>query len=116
MCAAPRLRSFAGMATPKATTVPNNDAELRGRLTGDDARRRLLAGIPVFERRLQLAGVSTSVLEGGHGAPVVLLHGPGGNATHWTRVIPDLVGTHTVIAPDLPGQGNSQVEDGTLDG
>ena len=116
MYAAPRPHSFADMATPKATTVPNNEAELRGRLTGDDARGRLLAGVPVFERRLELAGVSTSMLEGGRGAPVVLLHGPGGNATHWTRVIPDLVGTHTVLAPDLPGQGNSQVEDGTLDG
>jgi pimeloyl-ACP methyl ester carboxylesterase len=104
------------MATPKTTIAPKDDADLRGRPPGEDARRRLLAGIPVSERRLELAGVSTPVLEGGHGAPVVLLHGPGGNATHWIRVIPDLVGTHTVIAPDLPGQGNSRVDDGTLDG
>jgi hypothetical protein len=34
----------------------------------------------VTERRLQLAGISTAVLEGGNGAPVVLLHGPGGYA------------------------------------
>ena len=54
-------------------------------------RERLLAGIPVTERRLQLAGVSTAVLEGGDGPPIVLLHGPGEFAAKWMRVIPDLV-------------------------
>jgi FAD/FMN-containing dehydrogenase/pimeloyl-ACP methyl ester carboxylesterase len=81
-----------------------------------DARERLLAGLPVAERRLELAGVSTAVLEGGEGPPVVLLHGPGGNAAHWLRVIPSLVIHHHVLAPDLPGQGSSEVTDGELDG
>ena len=80
-----------------------------------DARERLLAGIPATQRQLQLTGVSTTVLEGGDGPPVVLLHGPGGNAAHWMRVIPDLVTTHRVVAPDLPGQGASEVADGTLE-
>ena len=48
---------------------------------GDDARGRLLAGLPVEERRLHLAGVSTAVLEGGDGPPVVLLHGPAGGTS-----------------------------------
>jgi pimeloyl-ACP methyl ester carboxylesterase len=78
-------------------------------------RQRLLAGIPVTERRLRLAGVSTAVLEGGAGSPVVLLHGPGGSAVHWTWVIPELSSTHRVIAPDLPGQGSSLVDDGPID-
>jgi pimeloyl-ACP methyl ester carboxylesterase len=90
--------------------------EKRGRRSaGDDARERLLAGIPVTERRLELAGVSTAVLEGGEGPPVVLLHGPGEFAAKWLRVIPDLVTTHRVIAPDLPGHGTSEVIDGPLD-
>jgi pimeloyl-ACP methyl ester carboxylesterase len=55
---------------------------------GADAREQLLACLPVTERRLQLAGVSTAVLEGGDGPPVVLLHGPLGYAAHWMRVIP----------------------------
>jgi len=75
------------------------------RFAGDDAHERLLAEIPVAERRLQLAGVSTSVLEGGDGLPIVLLHGPGEFAAKWLRVIPDLVRTHRVVAPDLPGHG-----------
>jgi pimeloyl-ACP methyl ester carboxylesterase len=76
---------------------------------GDDARQRVLAGAPVTERRLDLAGVSTAVLEGGDGPPVVLLHGQGGWSGMWLPVIPDLVTTHRVVAPDLPGLGASQV-------
>src|SRR5688572_33174009 len=70
-------------------------------IPGGQARRQLLAGLPVTERRLQLAGISTAVLEGGEGPPVVLLHGPMANATHWMRVIPGLAATHRVIVPDL---------------
>jgi pimeloyl-ACP methyl ester carboxylesterase len=81
----------------------------------EDARERLLAGMPVVERRLQLAGVSTAVLEGGEGPPVVLLHGPGGYAAHWMRIIPGLVSSHRVVAPDLPGHGASEVSHGPLD-
>ena len=58
----------------------------------------LLTGMPVTERRLELAGVSTAVLEGGDGPPVVLLHGAGEFAACWMRVIPDLVRTHRVVA------------------
>jgi pimeloyl-ACP methyl ester carboxylesterase len=78
-------------------------------------REQLLAGLPVTERRLQLAGVSTAVLEGGEGPPMVLLHGPGEFAAKWMRVLPDLVKTNRVIAPDLPGHGTSEVTDGRLD-
>src|SRR2546426_5235390 len=102
----------------------SEEAAMNGRLdierpsrgfAGEDARERLLAGLPVTERRLELAGVSTAVLEGGDGPPVVLLHGPGEFAAKWMRVIPDLVTTHRVIAPDLPGHGASEVADGPLD-
>jgi FAD/FMN-containing dehydrogenase/pimeloyl-ACP methyl ester carboxylesterase len=65
---------------------------------------------------MQLAGVSTAVLEGGGGPPIVLLHGPAGNAAHWMRVIPALVTTRRVIVPDLPGHGASVLDDvGGLD-
>jgi pimeloyl-ACP methyl ester carboxylesterase len=92
------------------------DLEQRHRQTArGDARERLLATMPVSERRLQLAGISTAVLEGGDGPPVVLLHGPGAIAAEWMRVIPDLATTHRVVAPDLPGHGASEVTDGGLD-
>lgn len=88
-------------------------SEVRAIAGGD--RDHLLAGLPVCERRLELAGVSTAVLEGGDGPPLVLLHEPGSFAAHWLRVLPRLVTSHRVVAPDLPGHGASEVTDGELD-
>ena len=82
-------------------------AEPGRRFAGHDLRERFLAELPVKERRLELAGVSSAVLEGGDGPPALLLHGPGEFAALWARVIPDLVRTHRVVAPDLPGHGAS---------
>jgi pimeloyl-ACP methyl ester carboxylesterase len=78
-------------------------------------RETLLAGLPVTERRRHLAGVSTAVLEGGDGPPMVLLHGPGEFAAAWRPVLPRLARTHRLIVPDLPGHGASRVEEGPLD-
>lgn len=81
---------------------------------GREARERLLAGLPVVEHRIDLAGVSTGVLVGGEGSPLVLLHGPGEHALKWVRVLPALVREHLVIAPDLPGHGSSASGGGTV--
>jgi pimeloyl-ACP methyl ester carboxylesterase len=97
-----------------ASATGKLDVDQRRRSAGSDARKRLLAGLPVTERRVQLAGVSTAVLEGGDGPPVVLLHEQGEFAARWLRIIPDLVKTHRVIAPDLPGHGGSEVTSGAL--
>jgi pimeloyl-ACP methyl ester carboxylesterase len=82
---------------------------------GAAARRALLAGVPVTDRRIEVAGITTAVLEGGDGPPLVLLHGPGEFAPGWLRVLGDLVEGHRVIAPDLPGHGASTVDRGALD-
>lgn len=94
----------------RGTHQEQKDTQRRDSPAG--AREQLLAGLPVTERRLQLGGVSTAVLEGGDGPPIVLLHGPGQYAAEWLRVIPDLVTTNRVVAPDLPGHGASQPIDG----
>ncbi len=78
-------------------------------------RDRLLAGLPVNDSRLRLAGIPTAVLEGGAGSPVVLLHGPGEFSAVWGRAIPELATSHRVIVPDLPGHGASGLPDGRLD-
>ena len=88
---------------------------MASQLTGETTRQRVLVGAPLTERRLDLAGVSTAVLEGGDGPPVVLLHGQGGWAGMWLPVAADLVQTHRVIAPDLPGLGASTVAGGPPD-
>jgi len=76
----------------------------------ESVRERMLATLPVTDRRVDAAGIPTAVLESGDGPPVMLLHGPGEFAATWARVIPDLAGTCRVIAPDLPGQGASGTE------
>ena len=71
-------------------------------------RERLLAGLPVRQRRVDVAGVATALLEGGGGPPLVLLHGGiecGG--VYWAPVIARLAAHHRVIVPDVPGLGES---------
>jgi abhydrolase domain-containing protein 6 len=45
--------------------------------------------------------------EGGHGEPVVLLHGFGASADSWNRFAKPLTKRYRVIAPDQPGWGAS---------
>lgn len=54
----------------------------------------------------------------GSGPPLVLLHGGYGSWSHWVRNIPVLKQRFTVIAPDLPGLGDSATppEPWTADG
>ena len=80
-----------------------------------DDRARLLAGLPLTERRLDLAGVPTVVLEGGTGPPMVLLHGPGEFGLTWLPILEELTGTHRLVVPDLPGHGASGLTEGDLD-
>jgi pimeloyl-ACP methyl ester carboxylesterase len=44
---------------------------------------------------------------GGTAPVVVLFHGGAGSWRHWIRTIPALVATYRVLAPDLPGLGES---------
>ncbi|QEX14851.1 alpha/beta hydrolase [Hypericibacter terrae] len=97
-----------------ATRIPPHKGKDEPRRLGDDVREQLMAEMPLTERRLDLAGISTAVLEGGDGPPIVLLHGPGEYAAKWIRVVPDLVSARRVIAPDLPGHGISEVPEGSL--
>lgn len=78
-------------------------------------RLQLLVDLPVTEQHLDLAGIFTAVLIGGEGKPVILLHGPGETSLWWMRVIPQLVKTHRVIVPDLPGHGSSKIDSDKLD-
>ena len=60
------------------------------------------------ERRLELAGTSSLVLEAGDGPPLLLLHGGiecGG--VYWAKVIQPLAERQRVVVPDVPGLGES---------
>lgn len=55
--------------------------------------------------RSELAGLAAIVT--GTGRPVLFLHGVGLRAEAWDAQIKALRDTHTVIAPDMPGHGQS---------
>jgi pimeloyl-ACP methyl ester carboxylesterase len=82
----------------------------------DRLAARLIEGLPVMARRLEVAGVSTPLLEGGDGPPIVLVHGQGGFAEIMAPLIRMLVDRYRVVVPDLPGMGRSEIRTGTLDG
>lgn len=54
------------------------------------------------------------VLEGGHGEALVLLHGFNADADHFNRVARHLAGHFRILAPDLPGFGETE-HDGAVD-
>jgi haloacetate dehalogenase len=57
--------------------------------------------------RLTVGDVDLRVRHGGHGPPVVLLHGHPRTHTTWHAVAPRLAADHTVVCPDLRGYGES---------
>jgi haloacetate dehalogenase len=65
----------------------------------------------VFEgfdvRREQVGGVALNCVIGGHGAPVLLLHGYPQTHICWHRVAPLLSKNFTVVCPGLKGYGGS---------
>jgi pimeloyl-ACP methyl ester carboxylesterase len=100
------------MTRGQSRTTPDDGASDRyGRPSqkpgARDPRAELLARLPVRESVYSFSGVSTAVLEGGEGPPIVFLHGPGEYGAKWIEVLSRLVATHRVIAPDLPGHGAS---------
>ena len=52
-------------------------------------------------------GIEVHYVIGGSGEPLVLLHGFGQNWYMWNRLLPEFSRHFTVIAPDMPGLGES---------
>lgn len=59
------------------------------------------------QRGIDVKGLHIEYLEGGKGNVLVLLHGFGANKDNWTRIGKYLTPYFRVIAPDLPGFGES---------
>lgn len=60
-------------------------------------------------------GVDVHYVIGGTGEPLVLIHGFGQNWYMWNRLLPEFSKHFTVIAPDLPGLGESGKPDSGYD-
>jgi pimeloyl-ACP methyl ester carboxylesterase len=66
-------------------------------------------------RSVTVDGCRISATVGGHGPAVVLLHGYAEDSRMWKPLAVSLSSRFTVIAPDLPGIGNSSIPSSGLD-
>ncbi|MFQ5624116.1 MAG: alpha/beta fold hydrolase [Paracoccaceae bacterium] len=57
--------------------------------------------------RIAANGTEINLAAGGSGPPLLLLHGYPQTHVIWHKIAPQLAETHTVIAPDLRGYGDS---------
>ena len=69
----------------------------------------------IASRTSQVNGVELHYLTAGHGRAVILLHGYTQTSRMWRPIIPLLAAKFTVIAPDLPGIGDSAIPADGLD-
>jgi len=69
----------------------------------------------IISRSAEVEGVKLHYLTAGHGPVLILLHGYTQTSRMWKPVIPQLAEKFTVIAPDLPGIGDSGIPADGLD-
>jgi pimeloyl-ACP methyl ester carboxylesterase len=69
----------------------------------------------IESRTAEASGVELHYLTSGHGPVVILLHGYAETSRMWKPLIPRLAEKFTVIAPDLPGIGDSAIPANGLD-
>ena len=71
-------------------------------------------GSPI-ESTAQVDGIKIHYLTAGNGPAVILLHGYTQTSRMWRPIIPRLAESFTVLAPDLPGIGDSDIPTDGLD-
>jgi pimeloyl-ACP methyl ester carboxylesterase len=71
--------------------------------------------LAIEDRIANVNGIRLHYLAAGEGDPVILLHGYAQTSHMWRPLIVQLAKTHTVIAPDLRGFGQSSKPDGGYD-
>lgn len=69
----------------------------------------------ISSRTSEVEGVKLRYLTAGHGPPLILLHGYAETSLMWRPIMPLLAERFTVIAPDLPGIGDSGIPADGLD-
>jgi pimeloyl-ACP methyl ester carboxylesterase len=66
-------------------------------------------GNQISSRTADVNGLKLHYLTAGHGTPVILLHGFAETSLMWKPIMPLLAERFMVIAPDLPGIGDSAI-------
>jgi len=69
----------------------------------------------IVSRTAKIDNVELHYLTAGHGPAVILLHGFAETSRMWRPIIPLLAEKLTVIAPDLPGIGDSSIPADKID-
>jgi pimeloyl-ACP methyl ester carboxylesterase len=69
----------------------------------------------ITARDAEIDGAELHYITSGHGPTVILLHGYAEMSRMWRPIIPRLAERFTVIAPDLPGIGDSAIPANGLD-
>lgn len=70
------------------------------------------AAFPRVEGRVTTPSGTLAYTVAGEGEPLLLIHGLGSTRHTWRHLIDSLAATHRVIAPDLPGHGDSDAPAG----
>lgn len=70
---------------------------------------------PIESRTAQVDGIKIHYLTAGNGPAVILLHGYAETSRMWRPIIPRLAEKFTLLAPDLPGIGDSDIPRDGLD-
>ena len=79
------------------------------------AAKKAAAADAIASRTATPGGVKMQYLVAGSGPTVILLHGYAETSRMWRPLIPRLASKFTVIAPDLPGIGDSAIPPSGLD-
>src|SRR6202166_4410147 len=69
----------------------------------------------IVSRTAEIDGAKLHYMTAGHGTPLILLHGYAETSLMWKAISPALAERFTVIAPDLPGIGDSDIPADGLD-
>ena len=79
------------------------------------ARAHDAADTTIVSHSAKIDGAKLHYTTAGHGPPIILLHGYAETSLMWKPIIPELAKRFMVIAPDLPGIGESAIPKDGLD-
>ncbi|MGW5354762.1 alpha/beta fold hydrolase [Streptomyces sp. NPDC004031] len=94
-----------GATTLTAAAAPAPGTSASPASSPSSAGERMPAGFS--EHKTRAAGIGLHYVIGGHGPTLLLIHGYPQTWYEWHGIMPALAAHYTVIAPDLPGAGQS---------
>ena len=72
-------------------------------------------GRDIVSKTAEVDGIKLHYLTAGHGPALILLHGYTQTSHMWRPIMPSFSDRYTVIAPDLPGIGESEIPASGID-